>query len=58
MSIWVRVCSLQQYFLSSDCIGDKRLTGILDEDKSYKGKNRGKRNWLWSFERFNANLKC
>lgn len=38
MSIWVWVCSLQEYFLSSDCIGDERLTGILDKDKSYGGK--------------------
>lgn len=58
MSIWVRVCSLQEYFLSSGCVGDERPTGILDKDKSYGGKNRGKRNWLRSVEKFDSNLKC
>ncbi len=58
MSIWVWVCSLREYFLSSDCIGDERLTRILDKDKSYGGKNRGKRNWLRSVEIFSSNLKC
>lgn len=43
--------------LSFDCTGDERLGSWIRTNHT-GGKNRGKRNWLWSIEKFNSNLKC
>lgn len=50
--------STEYFKLFSLCVGVERLTGILDRDKSYGGGIRGKRNWLWSVEKSDSNLKC